>query len=270
MATEAWIESACRTDEELFKPAPFKQVEAGHLVPLLEEEVDPVEQTRAARWLRRERPQGWMVLLEALGLPEGGELTKWEDDPAACLEEARADEEESAVVVELAPHLEPERDWTPPSFKRRGRPMPRPDWNWQDDAACSGHPLSLFFGMDGERGDIKVLRERQAKAVCALCPVRRECLDYALSRPEKYGTWAGLNEDERASERRRRMRNGVPLTQAPTIPEFKRCGCCREVKAVEDFNRNANRSDGLSGWCRPCVAKGRKATWVRSTEQGVA
>jgi WhiB family redox-sensing transcriptional regulator len=24
--------------------------------------------------------------------------------------------------------------------------------------------------------------------------------------PEKYGTWGGLNEDERSSERRRRMR----------------------------------------------------------------
>ena len=50
------------------------------------------------------------------------------------------------------------------------------------------------------------VRERQAKAVCAACPVRSECLGYALTRPEKYGTWGGLNEDERASERRRRMR----------------------------------------------------------------
>jgi len=42
--------------------------------------------------------------------------------------------------------------------------------------------------------------------VCASCPVRAECLNYAVSRPEKYGTWGGLNEEERASERRRRMR----------------------------------------------------------------
>ncbi len=38
------------------------------------------------------------------------------------------------------------------------------------------------------------------------CPVRGECLNYAVSRPEKYGTWGGLNEEERSSERRRRMR----------------------------------------------------------------
>ena len=50
------------------------------------------------------------------------------------------------------------------------------------------------------------VRERKAKTVCAACPVRAECLTYAVSRPEKYGTWGGLNEEERASERRRRMR----------------------------------------------------------------
>ena len=50
------------------------------------------------------------------------------------------------------------------------------------------------------------LRERKAKAVCASCPVRLECLNYAVARPEKYGTWGGLNEDERSAERRRRMR----------------------------------------------------------------
>jgi WhiB family transcriptional regulator, redox-sensing transcriptional regulator len=31
-------------------------------------------------------------------------------------------------------------------------------------------------------------------------------VNYALSRPEKYGTWGGMNEEERAAERRRRMR----------------------------------------------------------------
>jgi len=36
--------------------------------------------------------------------------------------------------------------------------------------------------------------------------VQLECLNYAVSRPEKYGTWGGLNEEERSAERRRRMR----------------------------------------------------------------
>ena len=77
---------------------------------------------------------------------------------------------------------------------------------WQDAAACRGEDLLLFFGPDGERQPEREIRERKAKEICAACPVRLECLNYAVSRPEKYGTWGGLNEDERSAERRRRMR----------------------------------------------------------------
>ena len=83
---------------------------------------------------------------------------------------------------------------------------PRPSCAWQDAGACRGKDIVLFFGPDGERQPEREVRERKAKAVCAACPVRAECLTYAVSRPEKYGTWGGLNEEERASERRRRMR----------------------------------------------------------------
>jgi WhiB family redox-sensing transcriptional regulator len=89
---------------------------------------------------------------------------------------------------------------------RRHANLPRPSWGWQDAAECRGEDLILFFGPDGERQPEREIRERKAKSVCMRCPVRGECLDYAVSRPEKYGTWGGLNEDERASERRRRMR----------------------------------------------------------------
>ena len=82
----------------------------------------------------------------------------------------------------------------------------RPSWAWQDAAACRGKDTLLFFGPDGERQPEREVRERKAKAVCASCPVLAECLAYAISRPEKYGVWGGLNEEERASERRRRMR----------------------------------------------------------------
>ena len=87
--------------------------------------------------------------------------------------------------------------------------MSRNPWAWQDRAACRDESLSLFFAPDGERSLDREIRERRAKAVCAQCPVRADCLEYSLVRPEKYGTWGGLNEDERASERRRRMRRAA-------------------------------------------------------------
>lgn len=92
---------------------------------------------------------------------------------------------------------------------RRQLSRPRPSWGWQDDAACRGEDLVLFFGLDGERQPEKDIRERKAKAICSQCPVRAACLDYALSRNEKTGLWGGLSEDERASERRRRMRRAA-------------------------------------------------------------
>jgi WhiB family transcriptional regulator, redox-sensing transcriptional regulator len=96
--------------------------------------------------------------------------------------------------------------------RRQSAVLPRPNWGWQDAAACRGEDLLLFFGPDGERQPEREIRERKAKEVCAACPVRLECLNYAVSRPEKYGTWGGLNEDERSAERRRRM-------SARTLPE---------------------------------------------------
>jgi WhiB family redox-sensing transcriptional regulator len=48
-----------------------------------------------------------------------------------------------------------------------------------------------------ERKDDRELREARAKAICRSCPVRKECLDYALRIREQHGIWGGLNETER-------------------------------------------------------------------------
>jgi WhiB family redox-sensing transcriptional regulator len=48
-----------------------------------------------------------------------------------------------------------------------------------------------------ERKDEKLDRERRAKAICATCSVRRDCLDYALRIREPHGIWGGQNELER-------------------------------------------------------------------------
>jgi WhiB family redox-sensing transcriptional regulator len=83
---------------------------------------------------------------------------------------------------------------------------PRVNWRWQEDAACKGQPLDLFFDPEGREPEgQKEARHKKAKAICAGCPVRTQCLDYAIGQPEKYGRW-NLDEDERAHERRRRMK----------------------------------------------------------------
>ena len=80
------------------------------------------------------------------------------------------------------------------------RRLPGPvaeQWDWQLDASCRSLPSEMFFHPEGERGAARVRRERQAKAVCASCPVRRACEQHAMAVREPYGIWGGLGEQER-------------------------------------------------------------------------
>ena len=81
--------------------------------------------------------------------------------------------------------------------------MSRLDVSWQDRAACRDMDV-LFFGPDGEPRPEREIREAKAKKVCVSCPVRGKCLDYALRNSIKHGIWGGLDQEERARERRRR------------------------------------------------------------------
>jgi WhiB family redox-sensing transcriptional regulator len=69
---------------------------------------------------------------------------------------------------------------------------------WQVRAACRGPQAAAFFPPASfERKDEKEAREARAKAICAGCPVREACLEYALRIREPHGIWGGLNEGER-------------------------------------------------------------------------
>lgn len=71
------------------------------------------------------------------------------------------------------------------------------NWDWQVEAACRGLDASTFFHPDNERGRSRRRREEQAKSICARCPVRKPCLDWALSVREPYGVWGGKSSEER-------------------------------------------------------------------------
>jgi WhiB family redox-sensing transcriptional regulator len=69
---------------------------------------------------------------------------------------------------------------------------------WQARAACRGPNTLVFFPPSHfERKDEREAREAKAKAICAACSVRRECLEYALRIREPHGIWGGLSEVER-------------------------------------------------------------------------
>ncbi|HYY07256.1 MAG TPA: WhiB family transcriptional regulator [Actinomycetota bacterium] len=75
---------------------------------------------------------------------------------------------------------------------------------WQRLAACRGDDSSYFFAPAYfEKRSEKLAREAVAKRICAVCPVRRPCLEYALFTREAHGVWGGLNETERRAILRR-------------------------------------------------------------------
>jgi WhiB family redox-sensing transcriptional regulator len=70
---------------------------------------------------------------------------------------------------------------------------------WRELAACRGTDLEVFFPERGESAG-------PARQVCAACPVREPCLDYAITNRIAYGIWGGLTERERRALRSRWVR----------------------------------------------------------------
>jgi WhiB family redox-sensing transcriptional regulator len=68
---------------------------------------------------------------------------------------------------------------------------------WMADALCAepAYPTSMFFPERGEPTE-------PAKAVCARCLVRQECLAYALAAGIPLGIWGGTSGRERRALRR--------------------------------------------------------------------
>lgn len=81
-------------------------------------------------------------------------------------------------------------------------------WQWQLDAACRGTSSEVFFSPSGEGRTARRVREEQAKALCAECPVLTQCRLFALSSNEPFGVWGGTTARERALERARAQRAG--------------------------------------------------------------
>jgi WhiB family transcriptional regulator, redox-sensing transcriptional regulator len=77
---------------------------------------------------------------------------------------------------------------------------------WWHRAACRGADPDLFFPVAADDSPAYARQVAEAKAVCSGCPVRPECLAYAMEAMPAHGIWAGTTPQERHSERRRLAR----------------------------------------------------------------
>lgn len=75
---------------------------------------------------------------------------------------------------------------------------------WQEQAVCAQSDPELFFPEKGGATS-------GAKALCRSCPVKDECLNYALTHDERFGVWGGLSERERRGLTRAGRRNAAEI-----------------------------------------------------------
>ena len=83
---------------------------------------------------------------------------------------------------------------------------------WWFVGLCAQTDPELFFPEKG--GSV-----REAKAVCAGCPVRAQCLAHALAHDERFGVWGGLSEPER-----RRLQSAATHRSSAAQPRGRRTG----------------------------------------------
>ena len=73
---------------------------------------------------------------------------------------------------------------------------------WRSAAACRFADPEMFFPIS-DSGPAAQEQIAKAKAVCAICRVRCECLGFALWTGQSHGIWGGMTEYERATARRK-------------------------------------------------------------------
>jgi len=96
---------------------------------------------------------------------------------------------------------------------------------WRSVAACRSADPDLFFPISDSGPAVE--QAVTAKAICATCRVRHECLAFALRTGQVHGIWGGTTEDERAAVRRRPA-SEQPVTDEPCLGGAGRRGADRK------------------------------------------
>ena len=104
---------------------------------------------------------------------------------------------------------------------------------WQARSACRDTDPELFFPASDDFTAVENAAQLLAAAkVCHGCPVRRECLTYAVDSGQRHGIWAGHTPAQLRSIRRAR-RAGVPHPEIDHEPTCSACGLLFAIPAVD-------------------------------------
>lgn len=83
------------------------------------------------------------------------------------------------------------------------------DTAWMVEGNCRDEPPARFFPSDG-------VGVEAAQRICAGCPVKSPCLEYALEQRVDHGVWGGASERERRRILKRRRDNAAEAPSPAT------------------------------------------------------
>lgn len=106
------------------------------------------------------------------------------------------------------------------------------DW---EKANCQDIGTNAFYILDDEPRRKLANKTEYARAVCAICPIQKECLEYAFKH-EHYGIWGAMTSQERAFIKNGKL-GGPSITAG--LAELKSFGISlREVYAAAGEAKN--------------------------------
>ncbi len=82
------------------------------------------------------------------------------------------------------------------------------DTEWMARGRCRAVAPEVFFPSDGVGVEV-------ARRICATCPVKGPCLEYALFHRIEHGVWGGASERERRRIARQRRLEAAGLARRP-------------------------------------------------------
>jgi WhiB family redox-sensing transcriptional regulator len=133
--------------------------------------------------------------------------------------------------------------------------MPEARSHWRSAAACQSCDPDLFFPLSSSGPAVEQIA--RAKEICAGCPVRRECLAFALRTRQAHGVWGGLTEQERYLAWSHGERNDGQAPDLKSIRSTDSPRPTRTVVTIADGNRPC--------WTTPGVPDSRTASAAGSS-----
>jgi WhiB family transcriptional regulator, redox-sensing transcriptional regulator len=130
---------------------------------------------------------------------------------------------------------------------------------WMIDGLCAQVDPEAFFPEKGGQ-------TKPAKSICnGGCPVKAECLAYALERGERFGIWGGLSERERRKlERAAEVAAPAPSLVAERAPKVRRTA---EHGTTGGYQAHYRRGEKP---CAPCQQADTQRQRARRQRSGLA